>query len=99
MSDHNPTADFGCVSCDGPWPCETRRRELRAECADTPSVLVHYLTAAMIQACYVLPNLSAGQLHYRFLGWLDRRRSPANEPHVYTAASRGANSGPLRHER
>ena len=55
--------------CDLPWPCPTRRRELRAEFADAPVSLALYLGAYLVQATEDMPWAPSGALHRRFVGW------------------------------
>ncbi|MFU8855099.1 hypothetical protein ACNAW0_29660 [Micromonospora sp. SL1-18] len=71
MSTHGPVLPtWTCGGCGGPWPCPTRRRELRAEYADAPVSLALYLGAQLVRASADLHWLPAGALHRRFLGWV-----------------------------
>ncbi|TYC06499.1 flavin reductase [Micromonospora sp. WP24] len=58
-----------CGCCGADWPCQIRRRELRAEYDRAPVSLALYLAAQLVDAAEDLAHLSAGHLHYRFLGW------------------------------
>ncbi|MDG4797984.1 hypothetical protein [Micromonospora sp. WMMD1082] len=70
MTSHGPVLPiWSCGGCDLPWPCPTRRRELRAEYADAPVSLALYLGAYLVQAAEDMPWTSAGALHRRFIGW------------------------------
>ncbi|MEV6815675.1 hypothetical protein [Micromonospora sp. NPDC051296] len=70
MTTHGPVMPiWSCGGCDLPWPCPTRRRELRAEYADAPVSLALYLGAYLIQAAEDMPGAPAGTLHRRFIGW------------------------------
>ncbi|MDO3684891.1 hypothetical protein [Micromonospora sp. C28ISP2-4] len=70
MTTHGPVMPvWGCGGCDGPWPCPTRKRELRAEYADAPVSLALYLSAYLVQATEDMPWTPAGVLHRRFLDW------------------------------
>ncbi|MEU2613533.1 hypothetical protein ABZ570_18390 [Micromonospora sp. NPDC007271] len=70
MTTHGPVMPiWTCGGCDLPWPCPTRRRELRAEFADAPVSLALYLGSYLIQATEDMPWTPAGVLHRRFLGW------------------------------
>ncbi|AYF28826.1 hypothetical protein CSH63_15450 [Micromonospora tulbaghiae] len=70
MTTHGPVMPiWSCGGCDGPWPCPTRKRELRAEYADAPVSLALYLGAYLVQATEDMPWTPAGVLHRRFLGW------------------------------
>ncbi|MFE9652758.1 hypothetical protein [Micromonospora sp. NPDC006431] len=71
MTTHEPVLPiWTCGGCGGPWPCGTRRRELRAEYADAPVSLALYLGAQLVRASADLHWVSAGALHRRFLGWV-----------------------------
>ncbi|MFC4090056.1 hypothetical protein [Micromonospora sp. GCM10011541] len=51
MSVHDPVLPvWSCGGCDLPWPCPTRRRELRAEFDDAPVSLALYLGAQLVRA-------------------------------------------------
>ncbi len=70
MTTHGPVMPiWSCGGCNLPWPCPTRRRELRAEYADAPVSLALYLGAYLVQAAEDMPWTPAGVLHRRFLGW------------------------------
>ncbi|MFG1677388.1 hypothetical protein [Micromonospora sp. NPDC049282] len=71
MSAHGPVLPvWTCDGCGGPWPCETRRRELRAEYAGAPISLALYMGAQLARATADLSWAPARALHRRFLGWL-----------------------------
>ncbi|MGK5441078.1 hypothetical protein ACSNN7_04490 [Micromonospora sp. URMC 105] len=71
MTTHGPVPPvWSCGGCGAPWPCPTRRRELRAEYADAPVSLALYLGAQLVRATEDLSGTPAGALHRRFLGWL-----------------------------
>ncbi|WP_436970454.1 hypothetical protein [Micromonospora tulbaghiae] len=70
MTTHGPVMPvWSCGGCDLPWPCPTRKRELRAEYADAPVSLALYLGSYLVQATEDMPWTPAGVLHRRFLGW------------------------------
>ncbi|MGW0216412.1 hypothetical protein ACWDXH_18675 [Micromonospora chokoriensis] len=70
MTSHGPVMPiWSCGGCNLPWPCPTRRRELRAEYADAPVSLALYLGAYLIQASEDMAWAPAGTLHRRFIGW------------------------------
>ncbi|WP_319956145.1 hypothetical protein [Micromonospora yasonensis] len=80
MTTHGPVMPiWSCGGCDLPWPCPTRRRELRAEYADAPVSLALYLGSYLVQATEDMPWTPAGVLHRRFLGWVREadRSTPA----------------------
>ncbi|AEB43774.1 hypothetical protein [Micromonospora maris] len=75
MTSHGPVMPiWSCGGCDLPWPCPTRRRELRAEYADAPVSLALYPGVCLVQAAEDMPWAPAGALHRRFIGWA--RQSP-----------------------
>ncbi|MEV0724843.1 hypothetical protein AB0I37_18930 [Micromonospora purpureochromogenes] len=71
MTTHGPVLPiWSCGGCGGPWPCETRRRELRAEFAEGRVSLALYMGAQLARATEDLHWTPAGILHRRFLGWV-----------------------------
>ncbi len=71
MTVHTPLRPaWTCTGCGADWPCPTRRSQLTAEypAADLPLSL--YLAACLVEAAYDQPNVSAGELYARFLGWV-----------------------------
>ncbi|WP_018587663.1 hypothetical protein [Salinispora arenicola] len=70
MTVHGPvTRAWTCGGCGLPWPCPTRRRQLRAEYAAAPVSLAFYLGTQLVRAAEDMPRIPAGILHQRFLGW------------------------------
>ena len=70
MTTHGPVMPvWSCGGCDLPWPCPTRKRELRAEYEDAPVSLALYLGSYLVQATEDMPWTPAGVLYRRFLGW------------------------------
>ncbi|NES15067.1 hypothetical protein G3554_13495 [Micromonospora sp. PPF5-17] len=77
MSTHGPVLPiWSCGGCGAPWPCATRRRELRAEFADAPVSLALYMGAHLVRATADLTWAPAGTLHRRFLGWTGEADQP-----------------------
>lgn len=71
MSLHLPIQPtWTCASCGDPWPCATRRSQLRAEFAGTRVCMSIYLTLCLVDAIRDLPHYPAGLLYTRFLGWV-----------------------------
>ena len=71
MTAHGPVPPlWTCGGCAAPWPCSTRKRELRAEYADAPVSLTLYLGSYFVCAAEDLHWVPAGALHRRFLGWI-----------------------------
>ncbi|MGN9774851.1 hypothetical protein ACTMS0_03585 [Micromonospora sp. H33] len=70
MTTHGPVMPlWSCGGRNLPWPCPTRKRELRAEYADAPVSLALYLGSYLVQATEDMPWTPAGVLHRRFVGW------------------------------
>ncbi|MGW9195700.1 flavin reductase [Micromonospora chersina] len=70
MTTHLPVKPaWTCGGCGADWPCQTRRRELRAEYENSPVSLTLYLATQLVDATQDLPHVRAGRLHHRFLGW------------------------------
>ncbi|MEV1145279.1 hypothetical protein [Micromonospora sp. NPDC049799] len=77
MTTHGPVMPiWSCGGCCLPWPCPTRKRELRAEYADAPVSLHLYLGSYLVQATEDMPWTPAGVLHRRFLGWTSEVHRP-----------------------
>ncbi|HLL68510.1 MAG TPA: hypothetical protein VK453_22760 [Micromonosporaceae bacterium] len=69
------TPTWDCSGCTGPWPCETKRRQLVAEYTDAPMSLYLMMAMRLTDASGDLPRVPAGELYARFLGWVrDARR-------------------------
>ncbi len=70
MTTHLPVKPaWSCGGCGADWPCQTRRRELRAEYDRAPVSMALYLAAQLVDAAQDLAHVPAGNLHHRFLGW------------------------------
>ncbi|MEU5942661.1 hypothetical protein ABZ807_26610 [Micromonospora sp. NPDC047548] len=68
---HGPVPPvWTCGGCDLPWPCPTRKRELRAEFDRAPVSLALYMGSYFVWAAEDLAWLPAGTLHRRFVGWV-----------------------------
>jgi hypothetical protein len=68
---HGPVLPiWSCGGCGSPWPCPTRKRELRAEFDKAPVSLALYMGAQLVRAAEDLVWVPAGGLHKRFLGWV-----------------------------
>jgi hypothetical protein len=71
VSAHQPVRpSWTCAGCGAPWPCATRRRELRAEFDGATVSLGLYMAPMFVDACEDLADAPAGELYWRFLGWL-----------------------------
>ncbi|QOC92117.1 hypothetical protein [Micromonospora craniellae] len=71
MTAHGPVVPiWTCAGCGAPWPCRTRRQELRAEYDRAPVSLALYMGACFLAASRDMGWAPAGLLHRRFLGWL-----------------------------
>nr|MDT0662917.1 hypothetical protein [Micromonospora sp. DSM 115978] len=81
MSSHGPVVPgWDCAGCGMPWPCATRRQELRAEYERAPVSLSLYLSSHLVRAMSDLAGTDAGVLHRRFVGWLDQHGTPQRAP-------------------
>lgn len=92
MSNHDPHAEtWDCLGCGQPWPCMTRRQELVGSFGDAISGLHLWMTSSLVMAMVYLPDVRAGDLHARFLGWLPAaRRIPSPGPRPPLAHERAA---------
>ncbi|MFE9193495.1 hypothetical protein ACFYL6_28245 [Micromonospora sp. NPDC007208] len=98
MTVHGPVMPiWSCGGCGLPWPCPTRKRELRAEYADAPVLLALYLGSYLVQATEDMPWTSAGVLHRRFLGWT--RQAELSKPAVQQSSTATVPSEPNRYTR
>ena len=71
VTTHGPILPvWSCGGCDLPWPCPTRRRELRAEFDRAPVSLAIYMSSYLVWAAEDLVWMPAGTLHRRFVGWV-----------------------------
>lgn len=71
MSAHIPVRPtWMCAGCGQNWPCPTRRHELTAEFAGSSVCMSLYLASCMIEASQSIPAAPAGDLYYRFIGWI-----------------------------
>lgn len=83
---HGPVQPvWSCGGCGLPWPCPTRKQELRAQFAGASVSLALYLGSYLVQAAEDMPRTPAGALHHRFIGWTRRipevqQRSTATMP-------------------
>ncbi|MBW4705723.1 MULTISPECIES: hypothetical protein [unclassified Micromonospora] len=94
MTSHGPVPPvWSCGGCDRPWPCPTRRQELRAEYADAPVSLALHLGACFVRAAGDMPWAPAGPLYRRFVGWT---RQP---PEVQHRSAVTVPAAPDRHQR
>ena len=76
MEPHLPTQPtWRCSRCGAPWPCPAACTDLRAEFAGHTVSLAMYLGRCLVDASADLPDLPAGDLHRRFIGWLRAERN------------------------
>lgn len=72
MSAHQPIRpNWSCAGCGYPWPCQSRRRQLLHEYTGARASLAVYVGARLVEATHDLPDVLAGVLYRRFVGWLD----------------------------
>jgi hypothetical protein len=98
VTTHGPVMPiWSCGGCDLPWPCPTRKRELRAEYAEAPVSLALYLGSYLVQAAEDMPWTAAGVLHRRFLGWA--RAAAPSTPAVQQRSTATVPAEPAREAR
>ncbi len=86
MTAHSPvTPDWTCAGCGREWPCPSRRGELLAEYDGALVSLVVYLGNHLVAAVADLPQVPAGRLHHRIVGWV--RDAGARRPVTATGVS------------
>lgn len=59
-----------CAGCGRDYPCRTRQAQLLAEYDQAPMSLALLMGADFAEAANDMPDLLAGELHARFLGWI-----------------------------
>jgi hypothetical protein len=80
VSVHAPTRPlWTCAGCSAAWPCASRRQQLLAQYPHDLLPAALYLAACLVEAAYDLPDVPAGELYRRFLGWLPDRPFRARE--------------------
>jgi hypothetical protein len=98
VTTHGPVMPVGsCGGCDLPWPCPTRKQELRAEYTDAPVSLALYLGSYLVQATEDMPWTPAGVLHRRFLGWareVDRSMPAVQQRSTATVPAKPSRAAP-----
>jgi hypothetical protein len=78
MTTHNPmTPDWTCEVCGEGWPCPPSRRELLDRYDGALVALSVYLGQRYVTATADLPDLPAGQLYQRIVGWARERPYPS----------------------
>jgi hypothetical protein len=60
-----------CAGCGAPWPCPTRRRQLRAEYIRGLPELSALMGWYLSQAQADVPGASPAGLDARFVGWIE----------------------------
>jgi hypothetical protein len=58
-----------CQACGAPWPCRSRQGELVAEFDGARVSLALFLAGCFVEAARDQPQITAGQLYLRFIGW------------------------------
>lgn len=62
--------DWTCIDCGQPWPCTDKREQLVAEHGRRDRLaLALYLAELYVEAGAQLPDVPAGILYGRFIGW------------------------------
>ncbi|MGC4806806.1 hypothetical protein [Micromonospora sp. DT233] len=74
---HGPSRPgWRCIACDAPWPCPTRKHQLRELCQGNLPALVRYLSAYLSDAQQEISDATTADLTDRFLGWCARPPDP-----------------------
>ncbi|WP_433343777.1 flavin reductase [Micromonospora sp. CA-111912] len=77
---HGPVRpEWTCVTCGDPWPCHTRKRQLKDLCRCDVRLLRNYLTPYLRDARVDLVDVELAEITDRFLGWCGR---PLDRPSV-----------------
>ncbi|MFI1197085.1 hypothetical protein ACH4T9_28045 [Micromonospora sp. NPDC020750] len=70
---HGPSRpDWNCLVCGAPWPCLTRKRQLKELCQCNIRTLVRYMTAYLPDAHTEITGMSTTDITERFVGWCGR---------------------------
>ncbi|MCX4471944.1 hypothetical protein OOK41_16790 [Micromonospora sp. NBC_01655] len=70
---HGPSRpDWNCLVCGDPWPCLTRRRQLKELCQCNVRTLVRYMTSYLRDAHQEIGGMGTAEITERFLGWCSR---------------------------
>lgn len=77
--------EWSCLACAEPWPCRTRRGQLRELFQDNLPALVSYLIKYLTEAVAELDHLGTAEIMERFVGWCAR---PPDTPETTCPAER-----------
>ncbi|WP_405096710.1 hypothetical protein [Micromonospora sp. NBC_01412] len=70
---HGPSRpDWNCLVCGDPWPCLTRKRQLKDLCQCNIRTLVRYMTAYLPDAHKEITGMSTAEITERIVGWCGR---------------------------
>ncbi|WP_229397719.1 hypothetical protein [Micromonospora okii] len=70
---HGPSRpDWNCLACGEPWPCPTRKRQLKELCHCNIRTLTRYMSEHLRDAHTEITGLSAAEVTERFVGWCAR---------------------------
>lgn len=93
---HSPVSPtWSCAGCGREWPCPARREELLTEYAGDSLSLLVYLGDKLIAAVADLPQVPAGRLHHRIVGWARSAVVGAGPDRGHSAPSRPFRPAPL----
>lgn len=80
MTAHLPVRPkWECRGCGEAWPCQNKRAELVIEYAGAEVSLGVLMAMRHCDAAGELPDIPAGELYQRFVGWTRRRQLLAGE--------------------
>ncbi|WP_405095215.1 hypothetical protein [Micromonospora sp. NBC_01412] len=70
---HGPSRpDWNCLVCGAPWPCLTRKRQLKELCQCNIRTLVRYMTSYLPDAHTEITGMSTTDITERIVGWCGR---------------------------
>ncbi|SCF11220.1 hypothetical protein GA0070558_12922 [Micromonospora haikouensis] len=70
---HSPSRpDWNCRACGEPWPCLTRKRQLKELCHCNIRTLTRYMSDYLRDAREEIVGVSTAEITERFVGWCAR---------------------------
>jgi hypothetical protein len=79
---HGPSRPgWNCLACGEPWPCPTRKRQLKELCHCNIRTLTRYMSEYLRDARTEITSLSPAEISERFVGWCARPLGAWAAPH------------------